>query len=96
MQYLRMQLKLSFKGVIIIRVKAGATYDVHNQRSENIAIHDENNFWQSPSEPWWGGQGIAVGLNAFDKRPDPLNLNISMLYRQNKINIAGIIPPCPE
>jgi hypothetical protein len=32
-------------------MEAGATHDVRNQHSENIAIHNENNFWQSPSEP---------------------------------------------
>jgi hypothetical protein len=53
---------LSFEHVIFIYVKENNAHDAQNQRSEKIAIYEEYNLWQSPSEPSRWDQGIAGGI----------------------------------
>jgi hypothetical protein len=40
------------KNVIRVDARASITHDAHGQRGEDIAIYEENNFWQPPSEAW--------------------------------------------
>lgn len=51
MHYLRMVIILLFALVILICVRENNAHDVQKQQSEDIAIHDKNDFWQPPSEP---------------------------------------------
>jgi len=43
---------LSFEYVILIFAIVSVACDAQNKRSGNIAIEDENHFWQPPSEAW--------------------------------------------
>lgn len=49
---------LLFDYVILTYMRVRIAYDAHKQWGVNIAIYEENYFWQSPSEPWgWMGSG---------------------------------------
>ena len=47
---LPMQFSLLFDHVMKYG-RASVAYDAQNQRIENVAIEDEQNFWQPPPEP---------------------------------------------
>jgi hypothetical protein len=51
MHYLRIVIILLFALVILICARESSAHDVQKQQSEDIAIHDKNDFWQPPSEP---------------------------------------------
>lgn len=71
-------------------------YDAQNQRIENIAIEYEQNFRQPPPEPWVNVSDITRGLNAPDKRPNPLDLVISNMINSRVRESTDTLPPCPE
>jgi hypothetical protein len=57
--YSRKTISLLFDHVMFAQEENKNALDAHNKPSENIAVDEERNLWQSPSEPSRWDQGIA-------------------------------------
>jgi hypothetical protein len=55
------------------------THDAHKKRSHDIAVSDKEYFWQPPSKPRDAINANMSGCNALDKRPNPIDLIISIV-----------------
>ena len=62
MSYSRKIISLSFDHVIFIQAEKNNARDIHHEPSENIAVDEERNLWQSPSEPLGWDQRIAEDI----------------------------------
>jgi hypothetical protein len=95
MHYSRMVIILLFSLVILICAMKSSAHDVQKQQSEDIAIHDENDFWQPPLEPGKQDQVIAEHIECIRQTSRSTGSGYPKCYYR-QMDITRIIPPCLE